>query len=98
MRYERELQVALDAATLAADVVLAGYQDFEATPDAPAGLGTQADRDSQGGELAAGPSSASSSGRTNTQPVARRRSGRRRRGDARGPSSGEVGCGSEGVD
>jgi hypothetical protein len=42
---------------------------------------------------AAEPSSASSSGRTNTQPSVRTRSGRRRRGDARGSSSGEVGCG-----
>ena len=35
-----------------------------------------------------------SSGRTNTQPSTRSRSGRRRRGDARSPSSGEVRCGS----
>src|SRR5262245_15368038 len=47
MQYQRELQAALDAAARAADVVLAAYKDFEAIPNAPASISTQADRDSQ---------------------------------------------------
>jgi 3'(2'), 5'-bisphosphate nucleotidase len=47
MRYDRELQAALDAAAQAAEVVLAAYHDFVPIPDAPASISTQADRDSQ---------------------------------------------------
>src|SRR5690348_2227728 len=47
MQYDRELRAALDAATLAAEVVLVAYADFRAIPDAPASISTQADKDSQ---------------------------------------------------
>src|SRR5256885_13215526 len=47
MTYERELQVALEAADLAGGVILDHYARFEAIADAPASITTQADRDAQ---------------------------------------------------
>lgn len=47
MPYDRELQAALDAAARAAEVVLVAYQSFQAIPNAPASISTQADKDSQ---------------------------------------------------
>lgn len=47
MAYERELNLALAAAAAAGDVILLAYRDFEAIPNAPASISTQADRDSQ---------------------------------------------------
>ncbi len=47
MNYERELQAALEAAQLASDAVLKLYADFQAIPDAPADIATDADRQSQ---------------------------------------------------
>jgi 3'(2'), 5'-bisphosphate nucleotidase len=47
MPYERELEIALDAAEKAAEVIRAAYKDFKAIPDAPASISTQTDHDSQ---------------------------------------------------
>src|ERR1700758_414081 len=45
--YERELQVALDAAELAGKLILEHYRDFQVIPDAPADISTDTDRQSQ---------------------------------------------------
>ena len=47
MEYERELKVALEAARLAADLIMKDYADFQVIPDAPAEISTQTDRRSQ---------------------------------------------------
>jgi 3'(2'), 5'-bisphosphate nucleotidase len=47
MLYERELKVALDAAELAAKLIMKDYADFKVIPDAPAEISTQTDRRSQ---------------------------------------------------
>jgi len=47
MAFERELEVALEAADRAGSAILALYKDFERIPNAPASITTQADRDSQ---------------------------------------------------
>ena len=47
MTYDRELQAALDAAALASSALLDAYSKFEVVPDAPAGITTDADRQSQ---------------------------------------------------
>jgi 3'(2'), 5'-bisphosphate nucleotidase len=47
MAYEKELEVALQAADLARGVILDHYSRFIAIPDAKADISTQADRDSQ---------------------------------------------------
>ena len=47
MALERELQVALEAAELAGGKILAEYEVFEAIPNAPASISTDADRASQ---------------------------------------------------
>ena len=45
--YEKELQVALEAAAQASRVILDRYADFQAIPNAPASISTEADRASQ---------------------------------------------------
>ncbi len=45
--YERELEVALDAARLAGERLVEVYARFQAIPDAPATISTDADRESQ---------------------------------------------------
>ena len=45
--YERELEVALDAARAASTYLLQAYERFQAIPDAPASITTEADRQSQ---------------------------------------------------
>jgi len=45
--YEKELQVALEAAAQASRVILEQYADFQAIPNAPASISTEADRASQ---------------------------------------------------
>lgn len=47
MPYERELEIALQAASQAGDLVLQHYERFEVVPDAPASITTDADRESQ---------------------------------------------------
>ena len=47
MAYDLELQTALDAARLAAKLVLDEYQRFQIIPDAPASISTEADRQAQ---------------------------------------------------
>jgi 3'(2'), 5'-bisphosphate nucleotidase len=47
MKYERELQVALEAARRAGELILEEYRRFQAIPDAPADISTDADRQSQ---------------------------------------------------
>jgi 3'(2'), 5'-bisphosphate nucleotidase len=47
MNYEREMHAALEAAQLASQAVLKQYADFQAIPDAPANIATDADRQSQ---------------------------------------------------
>jgi 3'(2'), 5'-bisphosphate nucleotidase len=47
MAYEAELQAALEAADQAGQAVLRQYVDFQAIPDAPASISTDADRLSQ---------------------------------------------------
>jgi 3'(2'), 5'-bisphosphate nucleotidase len=48
MAYEKELQVALDAAHQAGRLILEHYAAFEVIPDAPADISTDTDRASQG--------------------------------------------------
>jgi 3'(2'), 5'-bisphosphate nucleotidase len=45
--YERELEVALEAVALAAKHLVVEYQRFQAIPDAPADITTEADRQAQ---------------------------------------------------
>jgi 3'(2'), 5'-bisphosphate nucleotidase len=45
--YQRELQAALEAARLSGNALREAYERFQAVPDAPADISTQADRDSQ---------------------------------------------------
>lgn len=52
MAYERELEVALEAADLAGKAIREAYVKFEAVPDAPASITTDADR--QGQEIVLG--------------------------------------------
>jgi 3'(2'), 5'-bisphosphate nucleotidase len=47
MAFERELAVALEAAKLAGEFLLEEYRRFQAIPDAPASISTEADRQSQ---------------------------------------------------
>jgi 3'(2'), 5'-bisphosphate nucleotidase len=47
MKYETELQVALDAVRLAGQAILEDYARFEVVPDAPASITTDSDRRSQ---------------------------------------------------
>jgi 3'(2'), 5'-bisphosphate nucleotidase len=47
MKYEDELQVALDAVCLAGQAILEDYARFEVVPDAPASITTDTDRRSQ---------------------------------------------------
>src|SRR5262245_12024659 len=47
MAFERELEVALDAARQAGALVLKAYESFVPIPDAPASVSTETDRDSQ---------------------------------------------------
>jgi 3'(2'), 5'-bisphosphate nucleotidase len=47
MRYEMELRAALDAARQAGRIILEAYAHFQAIPDAPANITTEADRQSQ---------------------------------------------------
>jgi 3'(2'), 5'-bisphosphate nucleotidase len=47
MAFERELQVALEAAEMAGRVIGDHYERFQKVPDAPASISTEADRDSQ---------------------------------------------------
>src|SRR5439155_23774477 len=47
MGYDRELQVALEAAKLAGRVVLEEYARFQVIPDAPASISTEADHRAQ---------------------------------------------------
>jgi 3'(2'), 5'-bisphosphate nucleotidase len=47
MAYERELQAALAAARQAGRVILDAYQKFQALPDAPMDISTEADRQGQ---------------------------------------------------
>ena len=47
MDYERELEVALEAAAGASDYLRAAYEAFTPIPDAPASISTEADRESQ---------------------------------------------------
>jgi 3'(2'), 5'-bisphosphate nucleotidase len=47
MPYDRELQVALEAASLAGRAVMEQYARFQAIPDAPASISTDADREAQ---------------------------------------------------
>jgi 3'(2'), 5'-bisphosphate nucleotidase len=47
MRYERELEIALEAAGVAGERILELYEPFVAIPDARADITTEADRDSQ---------------------------------------------------
>jgi 3'(2'), 5'-bisphosphate nucleotidase len=47
MRYQKELDVALEAARLAGQVILDIYQHFVAIPDAPSSISTEADHQAQ---------------------------------------------------
>ncbi len=47
MRYQQELEAALEAARLAGQVILDLYQRFVAIPDAPSTITTEADYQSQ---------------------------------------------------
>jgi 3'(2'), 5'-bisphosphate nucleotidase len=47
MAYERELQAALEAARQAGRVILDAYRQFQAIPDAPIDISTEADRQGQ---------------------------------------------------
>lgn len=47
MPYERELDAALEAATLAGQAIMEYYEKFEVIPDAPASITTDADRQGQ---------------------------------------------------
>src|SRR5216684_2928431 len=47
MSYEHELQVALDAVSLAGQAILEDYARFEVISDAPASISTETDRRSQ---------------------------------------------------
>src|SRR2546429_5368140 len=47
MPYEHELQIALEAASLAGRLILDQYQHFERIADAPASISTETDRQSQ---------------------------------------------------
>jgi 3'(2'), 5'-bisphosphate nucleotidase len=47
MAFERELDIALEAATLAGEKILEQYATLEAIPDAPASITTDADRQAQ---------------------------------------------------
>ena len=47
MPFEKELQVALEAAWKAGDLILRDYESFIPIPNAPASISTQTDRDSQ---------------------------------------------------
>src|SRR5579875_3215098 len=47
MAYERELEAALQAAQQAGQIILDAYQRFQAIPDAPIDISTEADRQAQ---------------------------------------------------
>src|SRR5438105_9956160 len=47
MSYKRELQIALEAAALAGQLILEHYAQFQVIPDAPANITTDTDRQSQ---------------------------------------------------